>query len=53
MPRPNHDLPNLLIGGVEDYARREDLSKDEAHAELLKFALTEKGILGEYLPNED
>lgn len=45
MPRPNHNLPNLLIGGVVDYADEENMSKDEAHAELLTIALNEVGIL--------
>ena len=46
MPRPNHDLPNLLLGGIKDYARREDISRDEAHADLLARGLRDVGILG-------
>lgn len=53
MPRPNHDLPSHLIGGVKDYARREDLSRDEAHAELLRFALTEAGIFAGHHIEDD
>lgn len=45
MPRPNHDLPNLLLGGIKDYARREDISRDEAHADLLARGLRDVGIL--------
>ena len=53
MPRPNVDIPNLLIGGVKDYARREDISQDEAYTELLRIGLEEEGILTEYFPDED
>lgn len=44
MPRPNHDLPNLLLGGIKDYARREDVTQDEAHADLLARGLREVNI---------
>ena len=53
MPRPNMDIPNLMIGGVEDYAEREDISRDEAYAKLLSIGLSEEGILTEHLPEED
>lgn len=45
MPRPNHDLPNLLLGGIKDYARREDVTQDEAHADLLARGLREVNII--------
>ncbi|MDL5363903.1 hypothetical protein [Halalkalicoccus sp. NIPERK01] len=45
MPRPNHDIPGLLLGGVRDYAAENDMSRDEAHAELLRIGLKEVGIL--------
>lgn len=45
MPRPNHDLPNLLLGGIKDYARREDVTVDEAHADLLARGLREVEII--------
>lgn len=45
MVRPNHDLPNLLVGGVRDYAQEQDISDEEAHAELLRIALRDTGIL--------
>lgn len=53
MPRPNIDIPNLIKGGVKDYARREDISQDEAYTELLRLGLEEEGILTEYFPDED
>lgn len=45
MVRPNHDLPNLLVGGVRDYADREGIDDSEAHAQLLRHALRDVGIL--------
>ena len=45
MVRPNHDLPNLLVGGIRDYADQEGLDDSEAHAELLRDALRNAGIL--------
>jgi hypothetical protein len=46
MPRPNHDLPSHLIGGVKDYAREHDISTDEAHARLLAYSLKKAGVIG-------
>lgn len=46
MPRPNQDIPSLLLGGVSDYAEEQNISKDDAHAELLRIGLKEVGILG-------
>lgn len=46
MPRPNHDLPSHLIGGVKDYAREHDISVDEAHARLLAYSLEKAGTIG-------
>lgn len=45
MPRPNHDLPNLLLGGIKDYADREDVTVDEAHADLLARGLEDVDIM--------
>ena len=45
MVRPNHDIPNLLVGGIRDYASSEGISDEDAHAELLRIALSEVGIL--------
>lgn len=45
MVRPTHDLPNLLVGGVRDYAEREGIEPEEAHARLLKRSLRDVGIL--------
>lgn len=44
MPRPNVDLPNLIMGGAKDYASREDISRDEAYAELMAIGLAEVNI---------
>lgn len=45
MPRPNHDIPGILLGGVRDYAAKEEISRDEAHSRLLRIGLKEVGIL--------
>lgn len=45
MPRPNHDVAGWALGGVNDYADREGISRDEAHTELLRIALKEVEIL--------
>lgn len=45
MPRPNHDISNLLLGAVKDYAEEQDLSPEEAHSELLRSALEAEGII--------
>lgn len=45
MPRPNHDIPGVLLGGVNDYADREEISRDEAHSRILRIGLKEVGIL--------
>lgn len=45
MPRPNHNVPSWVLGGVSDYADEQNISKDEAHSELLQIALKEVGIL--------
>ena len=45
MPRPNHNISNLLLGGIRDYADKEGLSNEEAHEELLRIALSEVGML--------
>lgn len=53
MPRPNHDLPNLLLGGVKDYADEQGISNEEAHAELLRIGLVEQGVLSRDLVTPD
>jgi hypothetical protein len=53
MPRPNVDIPNIIWGGIKDYARREDISKDEACAELLAIGLAETGVIEEHLSDRD
>ena len=45
MPRPNHDISNLLLGGIRDYADREDVTVDEAHADLLARGLRDVEIM--------
>ena len=45
MPRPNHNIPNLLLGGIKDYAEREGVTVDEAHADLLARGLRDVSIL--------
>jgi hypothetical protein len=45
MPRPNHDLPSHLIGGVKDYAREQNIDVDEAHAQLLGYALQKARVI--------
>lgn len=45
MARPSHDIPNLLLGGVRDYADEHDITSEEAHRRLLRLALKEVGIL--------
>lgn len=46
MPRPTAILPKYIIGGVEDYAKRLDISKDDAHAALLLRGLRDAGQEG-------
>ena len=45
MARPNVDVSHLVIGAVKDYANRHDISRDEAHEELLRSALINAEIL--------
>lgn len=45
MARPSHDIPNLLLGGIRDYADQHDISSEEAHRRLLRRALKEVDIL--------
>jgi hypothetical protein len=47
MPRPNHDISNVLLGGVRDYAEANELSPEEAHRDLLRIALRDVGVLSE------
>lgn len=53
MPRPNVDIPNLIKGGVKDYARREDIDQDDAYTKLLRIGLEEEGIFDDYLLEDD
>lgn len=41
MPRPTVTIPKYIIGGVEDYSKKLDISKDHAHAALLLRGLQE------------
>lgn len=43
MPRPTVTIPKYIIGGVEDYAKKQGISKDHAHAALLLRGLREVG----------
>lgn len=45
MVRPNHDIPNLLVGGIRDYADQQDIDNADAHAQLLRIGLKEVDIL--------
>ncbi|MFH5802368.1 hypothetical protein [Haladaptatus sp. CMAA 1911] len=49
MARPNVDVSHLVIGAVKDYADKHDISRSEAHEELLRSAL----INAELLDGED
>lgn len=44
MARPSVEIPYHIIGGVKDYAEKHDLSRDEAHAKLLREGLVADGI---------
>lgn len=44
MVRPNHDLPNVLVGGIKDFADREEMATEVAHAKLLREALVRHNI---------
>lgn len=45
MPRPNHDIPNMLLGAIKDYADQHGLADEEAHALLLRVGLVAVGVL--------
>lgn len=48
MARPKIDLPKYLIGGVDDYADREGLDRDEAWKQILKHGLNDEKVEGFY-----
>ena len=45
MARPNVDVSHLVIGAVKDYADKHDISRSEAHEELLRSALINAELL--------
>ena len=51
MVRPSHDLSNIVVGGIRDYAEQlEDehgceVDVEEAHEKLLRRALADVGLL--------
>lgn len=47
MPRPNHDISNLVLGAVRDYADEHGLADEQAHEELLTMGLQAVGMLPE------
>ena len=47
MPRPNHDISNLVLGAVRDYADEHELADEDAHQELLTIGLQAVGMLPE------
>lgn len=44
MVRPAHDIPNMLLGAIRDYAEREDITDEEAHICILRTGLLEVGM---------
>lgn len=51
MVRPSHDLSNVVVGGIRDYADQlaaehdREVDAEEAHEKLLRQALVDVGIL--------
>lgn len=51
MVRPSHDLSNIVVGGIRDYAEQletetgDDVDPEDAHERLLRKALVDVGIL--------
>ena len=51
MVRPSHDLSNIVVGGIRDYAEQleaetgDDVDPEDAHERLLRDALVDVGIL--------
>lgn len=35
MPRPNIDIPKYITGGIDDYAKEHDLTRNEAYEAIL------------------
>ena len=48
MSRPQIDLPKYLIGGVDDYANREDMDRDEAWKQIVRRGLEVEQVEGFY-----
>lgn len=52
MSRPKIDLPKYIIGGVDDYANREDLDRNEAWKHIIRRGLNVEEVEGFYDENE-
>ncbi|MFC6965123.1 hypothetical protein ACFQL7_27625 [Halocatena marina] len=48
MARPKIDLPKYLIGGVDDYADREGIERDEAWKQIIREGLNVEQVEGFY-----
>lgn len=48
MSRPQIDLPKYIIGGVDDYANREDLDRNEAWKQIILKGLSVEEVEGFY-----
>lgn len=53
MVRPRIELPAYIVGGVDDYATREELERDEAWKEVLLTGLEVKQVEGFYNDQTD
>lgn len=51
MVRPSHNLSNVVVGGIRDYAEQledeegREVPDEEAHERLLRIGLVEVGVL--------
>jgi hypothetical protein len=48
MTRPQIDLRKYIIGGVDDYANREDLDRDTAWEQIILRGLEAERVKGFY-----
>ena len=53
MTRPQIDLRKYIIGGVDDYAEREDLDRDEAWKQIILRGLEAERVEGFYDETEE
>lgn len=44
MVRPNHDIPNMLLGAIRDYAEKQNIEAEQAHRCILRVGLREVGM---------